>query len=179
MERSSYHNLTVKLCKRLGNIRQQPMWVSNFAYSDLDHEARKILSLDQLYKSVSYKCISKNCTSVTKAVSIIEIYEGILGENSSKTGSSKLVRQATAEQDKNSHATESTNNSRDDNNLQGILRQIQNCIERLNRQRNSLGRGDQGDRDRNNQPLRYICLSPQHLQRECPHKERNRIDQRP
>ena len=76
VERSSYHNLTVKLGQRFGNIRQQLMWVSKFearmrkgnestaelgddirsiaqcAYSDMDHEARVILSLNQLYKSM-------------------------------------------------------------------------------------------------------------------------------
>ena len=42
------------------------------AYSDINHEVREIVSLKQLYKqlykSLSYKCISKNCTSVTKVV---------------------------------------------------------------------------------------------------------------
>ena len=54
------------------------------AYSNMNHEAREMLALIRLYKSVSpylkYKCISENSTAVTKAVSIIETYEGILGE---------------------------------------------------------------------------------------------------
>ena len=182
VERSSYHTLTVKLGQRFGNLRQQPMWVSKFetrmrkqnesiaelgddirriaqrAYSDMDHGAREVLSLNQLYKSVSpdlrYKCISKNCTSVTKAVSIIEIYEGILGEDSSKN---KRVRQATAELDKDLQVKESNNNSKDDNNLQGTLRLLQNCIERLNRQCNNQAQGDQGTRNWNSQRLCYTC----------------------
>ena len=68
------------------------------AYSNMYHETREMLALNQLYKSVSpdlkYKCISENYTSVSNAVSIIEIYEGILGDDLSKK---KLIRHATAE----------------------------------------------------------------------------------
>ena len=200
-ERSSHHTLVVKLGLRFSNARQQPMWISRLearvrrqnesmaelgddlrrmsqrAYSSLNNEAREMLALNQLYKSVSpelkYKCISKNCTSVTQAVSIIELYEGILGEESSKN----LVCQATAEPDRNSEAKESFRYNIDDNNLQGILRQLQTCIEMLNRQGNTQARGDQGPRDRNGQRLCYICFSPRHLQRDCPHREGNRRDQ--
>ena len=115
---------------------------------------------------LKYKCISKNFTSVTQAVSIIELYEAILGEDSAKN----LVRQATAEPDRNSQAKESFSYSRDDNNLQGILRKLQNCIEMLSRQCNTQTRSDQGPRDRNAQRLCYICFSPRHLQRDCPHR---------
>ena len=202
-ERSSYHTLVVKLGLRFSNARQQPMWISRLearvrrqnesiaelgddlrcmsqrAYSSLNNEAKEMLALNQLYKSVSpelkYKCISKNCTSVTQAVSIIELYEAILGEDSAKN----LVRQATAEPDRNPQAKESFSYSRDDNNLQGILRQLQNCLEMLSRQCNTQTRGDQGPRDRNGQRLCYICFSPHHLQRDCPHREQNRRDQRP
>ena len=200
-ERSSYHTLVVKLGLRFSNARQQPMWISRLearvrrqnesiaklgddlrrmsqrAYSSLNNEAKEMLALNQLYKSVSpelkYKCISKNCTSVTQAVSIIELYEAILGEDSAKN----LVCQATAEPDRNSQAKESFSYSRDHNNLQGILRQLQNCIEMLSRQCNTQTRGDQGPRDRNGQRLCYICFSPRHLQRDCPHREGNRRDQ--
>ena len=202
-ERSSYHTLVVKLGLRFSNARQQPMWISRLearvrrqnesiaeladdlrrmsqrAYSSLNNEAKEMLALNQLYKSVSpelkYKCISKNCTSVTQAVSIIELYEAILGEDSANN----LVRQATAEPDRNSQANDSFSNNRDDNNLHGILRQLQNCIEMLSRQCNTQTRGDQGPRDRNGQRLCYICFSPCHLQRDCPHREGNRRDQRP
>ena len=201
-ERSSYHTLVVKLGLRFSNARQQPMWISRLearvrrqnesiaelgdglrrmsqrAYSSLNNEAKEMLALNQFYKSVSpdlkYKCISKNCTSVTQAVSIIELYESILGEDSSKN----LVRQATAEPDRNLQAKESLSFSRDGNNLQGILRQLQNCIEMLNRQGNTQAWGDQRPRDRNGQSLCYICFSPHHLQRDCPNRERNRRDQR-
>ena len=201
-ERSSYHTLVVKLGLRFSNARQQPMWISRLearvrrqnesiaelgddlrrmsqrAYSSLNSEAKEMLALNQLYKSVShelkYKCISKNCTSVTQAVSIIELYEAILGEDSAKN----LVRQATAEPDRNLQAKESFSYSRDDNNLQGILRQLQNCIEMLSRHCNTKTRGDQGPRDRNGQGLCYICFSSCHLQRNCPHREGNRRDQR-
>ena len=201
-ERSSYHTLVVKLGLRFSNARQQPMWISRLearvrrqnesmaelgddlrrmsqrAYSSLNNEAREMLALNQFFKSVSpelkYKCISKNCTSVTQAVSIIELYEGILGEDSSKN----LVCQATAEPDRNSEAKESFRYNIDDNNLQGILRQLQTCIEMLNRQGNTQARGDQGHRDRNGQGLCYICFSPHHLQRDCPNREGNRRNQR-
>ena len=201
-ERSSYHTLVVKLGLRFSNARQQPMWISRLearvrrqnesiaklgddlrrmsqrAYSSLNNEAKEMLALNQLYKSVSpelkYKCISKNCTSVTQAVSIIELYEAILGEDSAKN----LIRQATAEPDRNSQAKESLSFSRDDNNLLGILRQLQNCIEMLRRQCNTQTRVDQGPRDRNGQHLCYICFSLRHLQRDCPHREQNRRDQR-
>ena len=176
-ERSSYHTLVVKLGLRFSNARQQPMWISRLearvrrqnesiaelgddlrrmpqrAYSSLNNEAREMLALNQLYKSVSpelkYKCISKNCTSVTQAVSIIELYEAILEDDSAKN----LVRQATAEPDRNSQAKESFSYSRDDNNLRGILRQLRNCIEMLSTQWNTQTRGDQGPRDRNGQRL--------------------------
>ena len=97
-ERSSYHTLVVKLGLRFSNNRQQPMWISRLearvrrqnesiaelgddlcrmsqrVYSSLNNEAKEMLALNQIYKSVSpelkYKCISKNCTSVTQAVSI-------------------------------------------------------------------------------------------------------------
>ena len=201
-ERLSYHTLVVKLGLRFSNTRQQPMWISRLearvrrqnesiaelgddlrcmsqrAYSSLNNEAKEMLTLNQLYKSVSpelkYKCISKNCTSVTEAVSIIELYEAILGEDSAKN----LVRRTTAEPDKNSQAKESFSYSRDDNNLQGILRKLQNCIEMLSRQCNTQTRSDQGPRDRNSHRLCYICFSPRHLQRDCPHREGNRRDQR-
>ena len=201
-ERSSYHTLVVKLGLRFSNARQQPMWISRLearvlrqnesiaelgddlrrmsqrAYSSLNNEAREMLALNQLYKSVSpelkYKCISKNCTSVTQAMSIIELYEAILGDDSAKN----LLRQTTAEPDGNSQAKESFRYNIDDNNLQGILRQLQSCIEILNRQGNTQARGDQGPSDRNSQRLCYICFSPRHLQRDCPHRERNRRDQR-
>ena len=200
-ERSSYHTLVVKLGLRFSNTLQQPMWISRLearvrgqnesiaelgddlrrmsqrAYNNLNNEAKEMLALNQLYKSVSpdlkYKCISKNCTSVTQAVSIIELYEGILGEDSSKN----LVRQATAEPDRNSQAKESFSYNRDDNDLQGILRKLQNCIDMLNRQCNTQTRGDQGPRDRNGQRRCYICFSPSHLQRDCPHREGDRGDQ--
>ena len=200
-ERSSYHTLVVKLGLRFSNARQQPMWISKLearvrrqnesiaelgddlrrmsqrAYSSLNNEAKDMLALNQLYKSVSpelkYKCISKNCTSVTQAVSIIELYEAILGEDSAKN----LVRQATAEPDRNSQAKESFSYSRDDNNLQGILRKLQNCIDMLSKQFNTQTRGDHGPRDRNGQRLCYICFSPRHLQRDCSHREGNRRDQ--
>ena len=204
-EMSSYHALTVKLGQRFGNTRQQPMWISKLearmrrpnesvaelgddlrrlaqrAYSNMNHEAREMLALNQLYKSVSpdlkYKCISENCTSVTKAVSIIETYEGILGE---EPGKEKIVRQATAEQDSNQQSNgRPLNYNRENNNLQATLRQRQSCIERLTRQCNTQARGNQGLRDRNGQRLCYICLSPRHLQRECPQNEWNRRDQRP
>ena len=104
------------------------------AFSNMNLEAKEMLALNQLYKSVSpdlkYKCISENCTSVTKAVPIIELYEGILREHSFKS----LVRQATTEPDRNSQVKESFRYNIDDNNLQGILRQLQNCIEMLNGQ---------------------------------------------
>ena len=152
--------------------------MSQHAYSSLNNEAREMLALDQLYKSVfpelKYKCISKNCTSVTQAVSIIELYEGILGEDSSKN----LVRQATAEPDRNLQAKESFSYNRDDNNLQGILRQLQNCIDMLSRQCSTPKLAIRGPRDRNSQHLCYICFSPRHMQRDCPHRERNRRDQR-
>ena len=101
-ERLSYHILVVKLGLRFSNARQQPMWISRLearlrrqnesiaelgddlrrmsqrAYSSLNSEAKEMLALNQLYKSVSpelkYKCISKKCTSVTQAVSIIDIF---------------------------------------------------------------------------------------------------------
>ena len=200
-ERSSYHTLVVKLGLRFSNASQQPMWISRLearvrrqnesiaelgddlrrmsqrAYSSLNNEAKEMLALNQLYKSVSpemkYKCISKNCTSVTQAVSIIELYEAILGEDSAKN----LVRQATAEPDRNSQAKESFSYSRDDNNLRGILRKLQNWIDMLSRQCNTQTHCDQGPRDRNGQRLCYICFSPRHLQRDCPHREGNRRDQ--
>ena len=189
-ERSSYHTLVVKLGLRFSNTHQQPMWISRLearvrrqnesiaelgddlhrmsqrAYSSLNDEAKEMLALNQLYKSVSpelkYKCISKNCTSVTQAVSIIELYEAILGEDSAKN----LARQATAEPDRNSQAKESFSYSRDDSNLQGILRKLQNFIDMLSSQCNTQTRGDQGPRDRNGQRLCYICFSPRHLQRD-------------
>ena len=170
VERSSFHSLVVKLGLRFSNARQQPIWISRLearvrrqnesiaelgddlrhmsqrAYSSLNSEAREMLALNQLYKSVypdlKYKCISENCTSVTKAVPIIELYEGILGEDSSKY----LVRQATAEPDRNLQAKESFRYNKDDNNLQGILRKLQNCIEMLNRQGNTQAQGDKGPR---------------------------------
>ena len=200
-ERASYHTLEVKLGLRFSNTRQQPMWISRLearvrrqnesiaelgddlrhmsqrAYCSLNNEAREMLALNQLYKSVSpdlkYKCISENCTSVTKAVPIIELYEGILGEDSSKN----LVRQATAEPDRNLQAKESFRYNIDGNNLQGILRQLQSCKEILNRQGDTQALGDQGPRDRNSQCLCYICFSSRHLQRDCPHREANRRDQ--
>ena len=90
--------------------------MSQRADSSLNNEAKEMSALNQLYKSVSpelkYKCISENCTSVTQAVSIIELYEGIPGEDSSKN----LVHQATSEPDRNSQATESFSHSRDDKN---------------------------------------------------------------
>ena len=187
-ERSSYYTLVVKLGLRFSNARQQPMWISRLearvrrqneslaelgddlrrmsrrAYSSLNNEAKEMLALNQLYKSVSpelkYKCISKNCTSVTQAVSIIELYEAFLGEDSAKN----LVRQATAEPDRNLQAKESFSYSRDDNNLQAILRKLQNCIDMLSRQCYTQTRSDQGPRDRNDQCLCYICFSPLHLQ---------------
>ena len=202
-ERSSYHKPVVKLGIRFSNARQQTMWISRLearvrrqnesiaelgddlrrmsqrAYSSLNNEAKEMLALNQLYKSVSpeskYKCISKNCTSVTQAVSIIELYEATLGEDSAKN----VVCQATAEPDRNSQAKESFSYSRDDNNLQGILRKLQNCIEMLSRQCNTQTCGDQGPRDRNGQRLCYHCFSPRHLQRDCPHREQNRRDQQP
>ena len=106
-------------------------------------------------------------------MSIIELYEGILGDDSAKNP----IRQATAEPDRNSKAKESFIYSRDDNNLQGILRQLQNCIEMFNRQGNTQAWGDQRPRDRNGQRLCYICFSPRHLQRDCPHREGERRDQ--
>ena len=70
--------------------------------------------------SLKYKCISESCTSVTKAVSIIETYEGILGE---EPGKKKVVRQATAEQDSNQQSNgRPLNYNRENNNLQGTLR---------------------------------------------------------
>ena len=130
-ERSSYHTLTVKLGQRFGNTRQQPMWISRLearmrkpnesiaelgddlrrlaqrAYSNMNHDAREMLALNQLYKSVSpdlkYKCISENCTSVTKAVLIIETYEGILGEESSRRSLYVKPQQQTALSSQMSH----------------------------------------------------------------------------
>ena len=88
--------------------------MSQRAYSSLNNEAKEMLALNQLYKSVSpelkYKCISKNCTSVTQAVSIIELCEAILGKDSSQN----LVRKATAEPDRNSQVKESLSFSRDE-----------------------------------------------------------------
>ena len=162
----------------IAELRTDLRRMSQRSYSSLNNEAKEMLALNQLYKSVSpdlkYKCISKNCTSVTQAVSIIELYEGTLGEDSSK----KLVRQSTSRPDRNSQAKESFSYNRDDNNLQGILRQLQNCIEMLSRQCNTQTRGNQGPRDRNGQRYCYICFSPRHLQRDCPYMERNRRDQR-
>ena len=184
-ERSSYHTLVSRLKARvrrrnesIAELGDDLRRMSQRAYSSLNNEAKEMLALNQLYKSVSpdlkYKYISKNCTSVTQAVSIIELYEGILGEDSSKN----MVRQATAEPDRNLEAKESFGYHRDNNNLQGILRQLQNCIEMLSRQCNTQTRGDQGPSDRNSQRLCYIYFSPHHLQRNCPHREQNRRDQR-
>lgn len=214
-ERTSYHLLTTKLGQRFGNTRQQPMWISKLearmrrpnesiaqlgddlrrlaqrAYSNMNHEAREMLALNQLYKSVSpemkYKCISDNCTSVTKAVSIIETFEGILGVEPEKK---KQVRQVAATENEAQRSPgRSANRNRENDELQGTLRQLQNCIERLTRQYDNQGRNlgnqgrnhgnlNQGPRDRNGQRLCYICLSPRHLQRDCPDNERNRRDPR-
>ena len=202
-ERSSYHTLTVKLGQRFGNTRQQPMWISRLearmrkpnesvaelgddlrrlaqrAYSNMNHDAREMLALNQLYKSVSpdlkYKCISENCTSVTKAVSIIETYEGILGEESSKK---KMIRQAATDDSPRHSNQPPTNYTMGNDDLQSTLRQLQNSIEMLTRQCNNQVR-NQDPRDRNGQRLCYICLSPRHLQRDCPQNPRNRRDQRP
>ena len=167
-ERSSYHGLTLKLGQRFGNTRQQPMWISRLeartrrpnesiaelgddlrrlaqrAYSNMNHDAREMLGLNQLYKSVSpelkYKCISDNCTSVTKAVTIIEMYEGILG---AETGKRKYVRQVSANhEDRQVSAGQVVNNTVDISALQGTIKQLQLCIERLTRQYNNQARGN-------------------------------------
>ncbi|MCG8113571.1 MAG: hypothetical protein N0E59_22705 [Candidatus Thiodiazotropha taylori] len=217
-ERTSYGLLTTKLGQRFGNNRQQPMWISKLearmrkpnesiaqlgddlrrlaqrAYSNMNHEAREMLALNQLYKSVTpelkYKCISDNCASVTKAVSIIETFEGILGAENEKK---KQVRHVATEGDETqeSMGTSFGRNLVNDN-LQGMLRQLQNCIGKLTQQCNNQARGNQynyqargnqgppgGARDRDGQRLCYICLSPRHLKRDCPNNERNRRDQRP
>lgn len=202
-EKNSYHVLTMKLGQRFGNTRQQPMWISRLeartrkpnesiaelgddlrrlaqrAYSNMNHKAREMLALNQLYKSVSpelkYKCISDNCTSVTKAVTIIEMYEGILG---AETGKRRHVRQVTANQEGSHGSTGRTDhNNRDAVNLQGTLKQLQFCIERLTRQYHNQAQNHQGSRDSNGQRLCYICLSPRHLQRNCPRNIRNRVYQ--
>lgn len=204
-ERSSYHGLTLKLGQRFGNTRQQPMWISRLeartrrpnesiaelgddlrrlaqrAYSNMNHDAREMLALNQLYKSVSpelkYKCISDNCTSVTKAVTIIEMYEGILG---AETGKRKYVRQVSANhEDSQASAGQVVNNTVDISALQGTIKQLQLCIERLTRQYNNQARGNQNLGDRNGSRLCYICLSPRHLQRNCPNNERNRRYEQP
>ena len=123
------------------------------AYSNMNHDAREMLALNQLYKSVSpdlkYKCISENCTSVTKAVSIIETYEGILGEESSKK---KMIRQA-AMDDSPRHSNEPpTNYTTGNDDLQSTLKQMQNSIEILTRQCNNQVR-NQDPRDTNGQRL--------------------------
>lgn len=204
-ERSSYHGLTLKLGQRFGNTRQQPMWISRLeartrkpnesiaelgddlrrlaqrAYSNMNHDAREMLALNQLYKSVTpelkYKCISDNCTSVTKAVTIIEMYEGILGAESGKR---KYVRQATANHENSQQLTaQPTNNNGDISSLQSTIKQLQLCIERLTRRYNNQARVNQGLGDRNGSRLCYICLSPTHLQRNCPNNERNRRYEQP
>ena len=100
------------------------------AYSNMNHDAREMLALNQLYKSVSpdlkYKCISENCTSVTKAVSIIETYEGILGEESSKK---KMIRQAATDDSPRHSNQPPTNYTMGNDDLQSTLRQLQNSIE--------------------------------------------------
>ena len=137
----------------------------------MNHDTREMLALNQLYKSVSpdlkYKCISENCTSVTKAVSIIETYEGILGEESSKK---KMIRQAATD--------DSPRHSNDPPTNYTLGNDDQNSIEILTRQFNNQA-CNQDPRDRNGQRLCYICLSPRHLQRDCPQNPRNRRNHRP
>ena len=58
------------------------------AYSNLDTRAQEVLALNQLYKNISlekkFRCIDKECHSVTEAVDLIERYEALLGESSDR-----------------------------------------------------------------------------------------------
>lgn len=107
-ERTSYPMLVKRLTERFGSARQQSRWLMRLearrrrpgeamatvgddirrmaqrAYPDFSARAQEVIALNQLYKAIpvdlKFKCMDKECPTVTEAVDIIERYEAVLDD---------------------------------------------------------------------------------------------------
>ncbi|KAH3727736.1 hypothetical protein DPMN_053679 [Dreissena polymorpha] len=118
-ERDFYLVLIQMLGQRFGRARQHPLWMSRLegrkrspeesfanladdlkcmtqrAYPDFGNQAQEMLALNQFYKSISpalkFKCISEGCQSVTQAVALVEMYEGVVDGGAKRKASVYVV----------------------------------------------------------------------------------------
>jgi hypothetical protein len=178
-EKISYGRLTAALEQRFGSTRQQARWLSKFqarnklygesiatfgddlrllarkAYGNLEPEAQEILALQQFYKalSVEMRCriMDRDCKTISEAVEVVERYEELLGDVPHTTKRRDMVRQVGSENDA----------YHDD--IQKTLNSIQSRLDKLEK-----------GQDQNQQKGKracFICQSPDHFYRNCPHKQ--------
>lgn len=194
-DKVSYRTLVNKLNQRFGSTKNQNRWLSKLemrkrspgesiavlgddirqmaqrAYYNLDALAQEALALNQLYKVISLemkcRCIDKDCRTVAEAVDVIERYESIIGDGVEKRKAN--VRAI----DSDTHPkplAESKPYLRDQNSAELNL-SLQQVITRLNR----LESRNHRDFDRRSPSYNfnrncYICDSPNHFMRDCPHR---------
>jgi hypothetical protein len=190
-DKCSYERLTMSLEQRFGSARQQARWLSKFqsrsklygesianfgddlrllarkAYSNLEPEAQEILALQQFYKalSVEMRCrvIDRDCKTVMEAVEVVERYEELLGDGPINGKRRDIVRQ-TCDDYRASGFEQmgSTDRHSHDEEIHKTLKEIQSRLDRIEK--------GQKPRQQNGQRACFLCQSPDHLIRNCPHR---------
>ncbi len=144
--------------------------MSQRAYSTLDTRAQEALALNQLYKTIplemKYRCMDKDCRSVSDAVEVVERYEAIMEVQQDQKKSN--VRFLSQHPESNSRPE---SNTRD----KTVERCLQDIAHRISRLEQSTQKYSHEDRSSNYQgrPQRQarrclICNEYDHVMRNCP-----------
>ena len=199
-ERCKYDFLVRKLGERFGRARQQPIWMSRLesrqrlpdesiaqladdirritqrAYPYMDHEAQEMLALNQLYKSIKpelrFKCITEQVTSISQAVSLVEMYEGIVEPQRKKPVHmvSNQPGQSDGHKQNKDFSHISTAKQDTDKDMREAINTLQECVKTLTLTcQNTNPRGTSAPDS--SRKLCFNCRSPHHLARDCPSRQ--------
>ena len=197
-ERKIYRVLVRKLNERFGSKKQQTRYITKFesrrrgagetvasfgddlrltaqrAYPDLDANAQESLALHQFYKTLSpemkCRCIDRDCKTVEQAIEVVERYEAILGSDEKKRTVIRTI--SGASNPKNYSLRDDTDGNHD----QGLLKQIQQILTRLEKMESKMDGEKTGSAEEaTRKEVRgrsysgcYICKSTDHYARDCP-----------
>ena len=189
-ERRSYDLLVFKMRQRFGSSLHASKWLNQLearqrkpgenmaalcddlrqlskkAYVQLDSQAQEAIALNQLYKIIPLemkcRCVDNDCRSLHEAAAVVDRYEAILGDSSSRTYA-------------RGNNVRAIDTSGVDDSVSGILHKLDSRLEKLESialvQNKPPVPGQ-----RQNERRCYSCNSLDHLYKQCP--VRNNPDRR-